>query len=74
MIRATKIQLGSEEGWQGTVSERVYKGSTLSYRIELTDGTQLIADVPLDDDANRYEAGDTVTADFRGSNALLVPA
>lgn len=74
VIRATKIQLGTEEGWQGTVSERVYKGSTLSYRIELTDGTQLVADVPLDDDANRYEAGETVIADFRRSNALLVPA
>lgn len=72
VIRPEKIRLGAEEGWQGKIVEQVYKGSTMSYRVELGDGSSLVADVAHDDVAQRHAVGDPVTLSFRGDDASLV--
>lgn len=73
VIRPEKIRLDSEDGWQGTVADRVFKGSMMSYRVELADGISMVAEVAHDDTAHRHNIGDAVTLDFRGSDATLVP-
>lgn len=73
VIRPEKIRLDSDDGWQGAVVERVFKGSMMSYRVELADGTSMLADVAHDDTAHRHNIGDPVTLNFRGSDASLVP-
>lgn len=73
VVRPEKVRLDASDGWQGTVSERVFKGSTMSYRIELADGTPMLAEVAHDDIAHRHNVGDQVTVNFRDADATLVP-
>ncbi len=72
VVRPEKIRLDADEGWQGKVVEQVYKGSTMSYRVELGDGSSLVAEVAHDDAAQRHAPGDTVTLNFRAGDASLV--
>ncbi len=73
VIRPEKLRLDSTDGWQGKVVESVFKGSMMSYRVELTDGTSMLAEVAHDDTAHRHAIGDTVMLNFRGNDATLVP-
>lgn len=72
VIRPENVRLDADHGWPGKVMECVYKGSAMSYRVELTDGTRLVADVPFDDGAKRLTPGDAVMVDFRTSSASVV--
>ena len=73
VIRPEKIRLDSTDGWLGTVVERVFKGAMMSYRVELADGTSMLAEVAHDDAAHRHNVGDKVTLNFRDSDTTLVP-
>lgn len=72
VIRPEKVNLNADEGWQSTIVDRVFKGSTMSYRVELADGVVLLADVAHDDTAQRHNIGDPVTVNFRESDVTLV--
>ena len=73
VIRPEQVRLDSIDGWQGTVVERVFKGSTMLYRVQLEDGSDILAEVAHDDIAHRHDVGDVVTLNFRPQNASLVP-
>lgn len=72
VIRPERIRFAAEDGWVGTVQERVFKGATLTYRLELVDGTPLLMDVIHGDRDARHDLGDQVRVSFRGSDATLV--
>lgn len=73
VIRPERINLDAAEGWQGTVADSVFKGSTMSYRVELADGTELTVDVAHDNASARHSTGEIVTVNFRESDVTLVP-
>lgn len=72
VIRPERVRLDAEDGWVGTVQECVFKGATLSYRLELADGTTLLADAVHGDLDARHAVSDRVTVSFRGGDATLV--
>lgn len=72
VIRPERIRFVADDGWVGTVQERVFKGSTLSYRLELNDGTPLIMDTVHGDLDARHDVGDRVRVSFSGNDARLV--
>jgi ABC-type Fe3+/spermidine/putrescine transport system ATPase subunit len=55
------------------VTERVYKGSTMSYLIALDGGTEIHAEVAHDDPAHRHNVGDEVTLGFRPEDLVVIP-
>lgn len=73
MIRPERVNLDASEGWPGRVVAQEYKGSSMLYRVELTDGTLFVADVPHEACLQHYAPGEAVNLGFRGSDACLVP-
>jgi spermidine/putrescine transport system ATP-binding protein len=73
VVRPEKVRLDAGEGWRGRVTERVYKGSTMSYLIALDDGTEIHADVAHDDASHRHNVGDEVTIGFRPEDLVVIP-
>ncbi|MDQ4044662.1 MAG: TOBE domain-containing protein [Chloroflexota bacterium] len=61
------------DGWRGTVTDRVYKGATMSYLIRLDDGTIVNADVAHDDPAHRHDVGDEMMIAFRPEDIVVIP-
>jgi ABC-type Fe3+/spermidine/putrescine transport system ATPase subunit len=61
------------DGWHGRVTERVYKGTFMSYLIDLDDGTEINADVAHDDASHRHNVGDELTVSFRPEDVVLIP-
>lgn len=75
MIRPEKIRLAADgAGMPATVSERVYKGSTMSYQLALADGTRLIADSMHDDHTERFAPGDTVNVAMQPRDLVVLRA
>lgn len=72
VIRPEHIRIDSENGWEGEVVERTFRGSAYSYRVELLDGTVLTAHIPIEDGVQPHQPGDTVRIDFHGADAVLV--
>jgi spermidine/putrescine transport system ATP-binding protein len=73
VIRPEKVRLDAPSGWPGTVRERVYKGSMMSYLVALEDGALVSAEVAHDDPAHRHEVGDQVTLAFRPEDIVVIP-
>jgi len=73
VIRPEKIHLDARDGWRGTVKERVYKGTFMSYLVALEDGSEVHADVAHDDIAHRHRVGDAITLGFRPEDAVIIP-
>lgn len=73
VVRPEKVRMDVTDGWVGTVTERVYKGTTMSYRIRLDDGTEVNAEVAHDDPAHRHEVGDDMTIAFRPDDIVVIP-
>lgn len=73
VIRPEKVRLDAEDGWQGTVVEQLYKGSAMSYQVQLLDGTMLVVEVAHENARHRHTIGDQVLINFRASDATLVP-
>src|SRR5699024_10649054 len=75
VIRPEKVKLdaASTEGWRGTIRERVYKGTFMSYLISLNDGTDVYADIAHDDISYRHNVGDEITLGFRPEDAVVIP-
>ncbi len=81
MIRPEKLRLVPLDGaaaakrdivWEGRVASRVYKGSSVTYRLALPSGTELVVDVPHGVDAARFDAGDRVRALLRPEDAVVI--
>ena len=51
----------------------MFKGASMSYTVQLEDGTELTADVAHDDKSGRHAIGDPVAVNFRESDVTLVP-
>lgn len=73
VVRPEKVRLNASDGWSGTVTERVYKGTFMSYLVRLDDGTEIHADVAHDDEVQRHSVGDEVTFGFRPEDAVVIP-
>src|SRR5690606_6878183 len=73
VVRPEKISLDAPGGWQGTVADTLFKGASMSYTVQLEDGTELTADVAHDDKSGRHTIGDPVAVNFRESDVTLVP-
>lgn len=74
VIRPERIHLDSGNGWQATVIERAYKGSSILYRLRLQDGTEVLVDHPQASDGRLFAPGGSVMFSFRSEDASLVPA
>jgi spermidine/putrescine transport system ATP-binding protein len=72
VIRPEKVRLDVEDGWPGTVNGRVYKGSMMSYEVQLDDGPGITADVAHDDVAHRHEIGEAVRVSFRAEDGVFI--
>jgi spermidine/putrescine transport system ATP-binding protein len=73
VIRPEKVRMDVPDGWHGRVTERVYKGTFMSYLIDLDDGTEINADVAHDDASHRHNVGDELTVSFRPEDVVLIP-
>lgn len=82
MIRPEKLRLVSSDDagpaerdvvWEGKVASRVYKGSSVTYRLALRTGDELVVNVPQGADAAQFEAGDPVRALLRLEDAVVIP-
>jgi spermidine/putrescine transport system ATP-binding protein len=73
VVRPEKVRMDAPDGWIGHVRERVYKGSTMSYMIDMGNGTTVTADVAHDDPAHRHAVGDEVSVTFRPEDVVVIP-
>ena len=73
VVRPEKVRMDYPDGWKGTVTERVYKGATMSYLIQLEDGTIVTAEVAHDDPEHRHDIGDEMTIGFRPEDIVVIP-
>ncbi|HEV2127973.1 MAG TPA: ABC transporter ATP-binding protein [Thermomicrobiales bacterium] len=73
VVRPEKVRMDVPDGWRGTVTDRVYKGATMSYLIRLDDGTIVNADVAHDDPAHRHDVGDEMMIAFRPEDIVVIP-
>jgi spermidine/putrescine transport system ATP-binding protein len=73
VIRPEKVRLNADSGWDGRVTERVYKGSVVSYLVALDNGTEIYADIAHDDIFQRHGIGDEITINFRPEDVVLFP-
>jgi spermidine/putrescine transport system ATP-binding protein len=71
-IRPEKVRLDVAQGWPATVRDRVYKGSMMSYRLDMGDGPMVMADVAHDDPLHRHSIGDTVSIGFRREDLVIL--
>jgi len=73
VIRPEKVRLGVTTGWHGRIRERVYKGTFMSYLVEMDDGTGISADIAHDDASHRYQVGDELLLNFRPEDIVVIP-
>ena len=59
--------------WEGKVASRVYKGSSVTYRLALASGDELVVAVPHGAEATGFETGDPVRALLRPDDAVVIP-
>jgi spermidine/putrescine transport system ATP-binding protein len=80
MIRPEKLRLGPPGDvpvpgagvWSGTVDSRVYKGSSVAYRVVLVTGDELVVDIPQGHGATRVEVGDPVQVLVQPRDVVVV--
>lgn len=73
VVRPGRVRMNATGGWSGRVRERVYKGSLMSYMIQLDDGTMITADAIHDDPTQRHSVGDKIALDFRPEDIVVIP-
>jgi spermidine/putrescine transport system ATP-binding protein len=59
--------------WDGKITSRLYKGSSITYRLTLTSGDELVVDVPRSTQSVGFDPGDAVQALLRPQDAVVIP-
>ncbi len=80
MIRPEKLRLtppgdgtaADEATWDATVVSRVYKGSSVTHRLALPSGDELVVDSPQGSDGASFDAGDAVRVVLRSRDAVVI--
>ncbi|MCM8747242.1 ABC transporter ATP-binding protein [Thermomicrobium sp. CFH 73360] len=76
VVRPHWLTLRSAENdsvvWQGTVAERIYKGSTITYRVEMPGAVSVLVDVPTGSGVRVFSVGEAVTVGVDPSRVHVV--
>ena len=73
VVRPEKVRLDRPDGWPATVTDRVYKGSVMTYALALDDGTPITADIAHEQDGQRHEIGERIHLTIRPDDLVIIP-